>query len=108
MMTTAMENRLTVPARSPEAVEPAMAAPAAMDAGLLLTLTTRVHCRQPMQRVNGAEHPIRQPVYVDGSPVVALRPVPAEDSVSTYRCSCGFTIDDPGASMAAGGHALAS
>jgi hypothetical protein len=68
---------------------------ASADHGLLATLSSRVHCRAPMQPVDPEELSVRQPVHVDGNsaPRPGKVPVPAE--VATYRCACGFTIDAP-------------
>ncbi|MGN7149943.1 hypothetical protein ACTHQ6_13215 [Arthrobacter sp. SAFR-179] len=107
-MTTAMENQLTAfGERSDAAGEQLLTATIPVDAGLLMTLNSRMHCRMPMQLVNHGEMPVREPVYVDGNSVVALRGSVAE-SVVTYRCACGFTIDDPSAAMPVSDQALAS
>jgi hypothetical protein len=81
-----------------------------VDLGLLETLSSKVHCRTPMKRVDPDETPLFQPVLVDGATVVPVRAgslsavgSPA-GSVDTYRCACGFTIDVPVAAE----HALAS
>ncbi|KRE86596.1 hypothetical protein [Arthrobacter sp. Soil764] len=108
-MTTAMENQLTAfGERSDAAGEQLLTATVPVDAGLLMTLNSRMHCRMPMQLVNHGEMPVREPVYVDGNSVVALRPGTVPESVVTYRCACGFTIDDPSAAMPVSDQALAS
>ncbi|TQJ58654.1 hypothetical protein FBY30_0889 [Arthrobacter sp. SLBN-83] len=107
-MTTAMEDQLAAFGERTEAAGNVLTATVPVDAGLLLTLNSRMHCRTPMQRVDHDELPVRQPVYVDGNSVVALRPGSVPESVVTYRCACGFTIDDPGTAMTVSGQALAS
>lgn len=107
-MTTATDHQLTAFGERAEAAEQLLTATVPVDAGLLMTLNSRMHCRTPMQRVDHEELPVRQPVYVDGSSVVALRPGSVPESVVTYRCACGFTIDDPGTAMTVSGPALAS
>jgi hypothetical protein len=77
--------------------------------GLLDTLTSRMHCRTPMKRVDPDETPLYQPVLVDGATVVPVSnrlssAAGPSASVDTFRCACGFTIDVP----AAASHALAS
>jgi hypothetical protein len=52
--------------------------------------------------------PIRQPVYVDGTGVVPIGAAAVFGNTVTYRCACGFTIDDPGQSAAVSLQALAS
>ncbi|BCW81185.1 hypothetical protein [Arthrobacter sp. NicSoilC5] len=107
-MTTAMEHQLTAFGARTEAAGQLLSTTVPVDAGLLMTLNSRTHCRTPMQRVDHDELPVRQPVYVDGDTVVSLRPGSVPDSIVTYRCACGFTIDDPGTAMAVTGQALAS
>jgi hypothetical protein len=107
-MTTAPENQLTAFGERSEAAGQLLATTVPVDAGLLMTLNSRMHCRMPMQRVDPAEMPVREPVYVDGNSIVALRPGSVPESVVTYRCACGFTIDDPGAAMPVTDQALAS
>lgn len=75
-----------------------------MDAGLLVTLSSRMHCHAPMQLVDPDAMPLYQPVHVDGAQVIPVGAGPRPASVNTYRCACGFTIDVPPASL----HALAS
>lgn len=82
-----------------------------VDAGLLVTLNSRMHCRAPTQLVDPDATPLHQPVHVDGAQVIAVSagsPTASAGSptasVDTYRCACGFTIDVPVASL----HALAS
>lgn len=79
-----------------------------VDMGLLVTLTSRVHCHAPMQRIDPDELPVRQPVYVDGTGAFPLGAGPLSASVVTYRCACGFTLDDPAFSATVGDQALAS
>jgi hypothetical protein len=108
-MTTAMENQLTAfGERSDAAGQQLLTATVPVDAGLLMTLNSRMHCRMPMQLVDHGEMPVREPVYVDGNSVVALRTGLVAESVVTYRCACGFTIDDPGSAMPVSDQALAS
>jgi len=107
-MTTAMEHQLTAFGERNEAAEELLTTTVPVDAGLLVTLNSRMHCRTPMERVDHDELPVRQPVYVDGNSVVALRPGSVPESVVTYRCACGFTIDDPGTAMTLSDQALAS
>jgi hypothetical protein len=40
--------------------------------------------------------------------MVPLGTPPASSTVVTYRCACGFTIDDPGQPASVSAHALAS
>jgi len=107
-MTTAMEHQLTASGEGTQTAGPTLSTTVPVDAGLLMTLNSRMHCRTPMQRVDPDELPVRQPVYVDGNTVVALRPGSVPESIVTYRCACGFTIDDPGAVAAVSDQALAS
>jgi hypothetical protein len=107
-MTTAMENQLAAFGERNDAAGQLVSATVPVDAGLLMTLNSRMHCRMPMQRVDHGEMPVRQPVYVDGNSIVSLRSGSAPESVVTYRCACGFTIDDPGAAMPLTDQALAS
>ena len=107
-MTTAMENQLAAFGERNDAAGQLVSATVPVDAGLLMTLNSRMHCRMPMQRVDHGEMPVRQPVYVDGNSIVSLRPGSVAESVVTYRCACGFTIDDPGAAMPLTDQALAS
>jgi hypothetical protein len=75
-----------------------------VDAELLVTLSSRMHCRAPMQLVDPDAMPLHQPVHVDGTQVVPVRTGSPSATVDTYRCACGFTIDVPAATL----HALAS
>lgn len=79
-----------------------------LDLGLLVTLNSRMHCRMPMERVDQADLPVRQPVYVDGTGVVPIGTSAAPRNVATYRCACGFTMDDPGLGSTVSAQALAS
>ena len=99
MITTATERQLTAPGERTDAAERLLTATVPVDAGLLVTMNSRMHCRMPMERVDYGELPVRQPVYVDGTSVVALPAGSAPESVVTYRCACGFTLDDPGAGL---------
>jgi hypothetical protein len=79
-----------------------------LDLGLLLTMNSHMHCRTPMERIDPAELPVRQPVYVDGTGGVPIGMSAVSEGVVTYRCACGFTIDDPASSPAITPQALAS
>ncbi|ADX71631.1 hypothetical protein Asphe3_04160 [Pseudarthrobacter phenanthrenivorans Sphe3] len=103
-MTTAIDHQLTALGEPDTRAAISLSTTRPADMGLLDTLTTRVHCRTPMQRVDPQILPVRQPVYVDGTSVVALGTSEVSEQVETYRCACGFTIDAPVLS----GHALAS
>ncbi|MCY1676190.1 hypothetical protein OVA06_16025 [Pseudarthrobacter sp. SL88] len=103
-MTTATEDRLTA---SGERTEPAGSTAQPLDLGLLVTLNSRMHCRTPMQRIDPQDLPVRQPVYVDGTGVLPAGPASA-GTVATYRCACGFTLDDPAFSATVSDQALAS
>ena len=63
----------------------------ALDTGLMATFSSRVHCRRPMELVDPHEVSPRQPLQVDG--LALAQPAPAEQPV-TYRCQCGFTMDE--------------
>src|SRR5688500_12560672 len=63
----------------------------ALDTGLMTTFSSRVHCRRPMELVDPNEVSPRQPLHVDG--LSLAQPAPAEQPV-TYRCQCGFTMDE--------------
>lgn len=67
----------------------------ALDTGLMATFSTRLHCRRPMQIVDPNEVSPREPLRVGGLSDCAelTEPAPAERPV-TYRCQCGFTMDD--------------
>lgn len=113
-MTTATEDHLPAPmGTAAEAAPVSSIRPA--DTALLETLSSKMHCRTPMKRVDPDETPLFQPVRVDGAVVIPVgagsshaagpsHTGPSADSVETYRCACGFTIDVP----AAAAHALAS
>lgn len=79
-----------------------------VDMGLLVTMNSRMHCQMPMERTDPTALPIRQPVYVDGTGMVPIGAAAASGDVVTYRCACGFTIDDPGQSATVSLQALAS
>jgi hypothetical protein len=72
---------------------------AATDAGLLVTLSSRLHCRTPMKLVDLEELSVRQPVQVDGRGVIRFEKRPAPEGMVTYRCTCGFTMDVPSLAM---------
>jgi hypothetical protein len=128
IMTSVTEDHLTAFGERTEGALAPVGTNGPVDVGLLFTLNSRMHCRTPMQRIDPNELPVRQPVYVDGTGVVPLGAGAAAGNVVTYRCACGFTIDDPAADAAcfnatefnateftstpfnpaAGGHALAS
>ena len=44
---------------------------AVADSALMATLASRLHCRTPMKRLD------------------------RQEGIATYRCMCGFTMDDP-------------
>ncbi|MDQ0692773.1 hypothetical protein [Arthrobacter sp. W4I7] len=113
-MTTVREDQLPAPMGTAAAGAPVSSIRPA-DMALLETLSSKVHCRTPMKRVDPDETPLFQPVRVDGAMVIPVgagsshaagpsRTSPSADSVETYRCACGFTIDVPVATA----HALAS
>ncbi|TLM82898.1 hypothetical protein FDW83_10865 [Pseudarthrobacter sp. NamE2] len=108
-MTTAVEDQLTAFGERSEGAEALLGTTQPVDMGLLVTMNSRMHCRMPMERIDPAELPIRQPVYVDGDGMVPLGMAPAgSGNVVTYRCACGFTIDDPATSALVSEQALAS
>ena len=104
-MTTATEHRLTA---SGERTDSAGRTTQPRDLGLLVTLNSRMHCRTPMQRIDPQDLPVGQPVYVDGTGVLPAGPATAAGTVVTYRCACGFTLDDPAFSATVSDQALAS
>ncbi|SDS75676.1 hypothetical protein SAMN04489743_0781 [Pseudarthrobacter equi] len=104
-MTSATEHRL---AASGERTEPAGSTAQPLDLGLLVTLNSRMHCRTPMQRLDPLDLPVGQPVYVDESGVLPADPASPAETVVTYRCACGFTLDDPAFSATVSDQALAS
>lgn len=67
-----------------------------VDVGLLMTLNSRLHCRRPMELVDPAEVSPRQPLQVGGFPVAQGDVLRASERPVTYRCQCGFTMDEPG------------
>lgn len=72
------------------------AIPDPVDPDLHVTLAQHIHCGQPMRVVTEEVLPITQPLVVlptEGSRAV-LPPV-ADAGVTTYRCECGFTLDEP-------------
>jgi hypothetical protein len=107
-MTIATDDHLTAFGERPTADASPLGTTPPADMGLLVTMNSRMHCRMPMERIDPTELPIRQPVYVDGTGMVPLGTAPASGNVVTYRCACGFTIDDPGQPAAVSAHALAS
>jgi hypothetical protein len=113
-MTTVREDQLPAPMESAAEAAPVSSIRPA-DMALLETLSSKMHCRTPMKRVDPDETPLFQPVRVDGTMVIPVEAgsshatgpshtSPSADSVETYRCACGFTIDVPVATA----HALAS
>ncbi len=104
-MTTAMEHRLPA---SGERTESAGHTAEPLDLGLLVTLNSRMHCRMPMQRIDPQDLPVREPVYVDGTGVLPAGPGSEPGTAVTYRCACGFTLDDPAFSATVSDQALAS
>lgn len=107
-MTIATEDQLTAFGERPAGDPSPLGNTQPVDMGLLVTMNSRMHCRMPMQRIDPTELPIRQPVYVDGTGLVPLGSAPTSGDVVTYRCACGFTIDDPGHSASVSPQALAS
>ncbi|MCU1567841.1 MAG: hypothetical protein JWQ56_2778 [Pseudarthrobacter sp.] len=107
-MTTATPDQLAAPWETAAEAGAPVSFIRPADLGLLETLSSKMHCRTPMKRVDPDETPLFQPVLVDGatvSPVAATSAIgPSAAAVDTYRCACGFTIDVP----AAAEHALAS
>ncbi len=67
------------------------------DASLLHTMRNRVHCRKPMQVVDADRLSVTEPLLVGAEPSgAAVRPAMAEPHpVTTYRCECGFTLEEP-------------
>lgn len=108
-MTTSTEDQLTAFGERSEGAGALLGMAGPVDMGLLVTLNSRMHCRMPMQRIDPAELPLRQPVYVDGTGMVPVGAgAAASGDVVTYRCACGFTLDDPAYSAEVSPHALAS
>lgn len=107
-MTIATEDQLTAFGERTTVDTSPLGSTPPVDMGLLVTMNSRMHCRMPMERIDPTELPIRQPVYVDGTGMVPLGAAPASGNVVTYRCACGFTIDDPGHTAAVSPQALAS
>jgi hypothetical protein len=68
---------------------------AVVDAGLLMTLNSRLHCRRPMELVDPAEVSPRQPLQVGGLSVAHGDGLRTTEGPATYRCQCGFTMDEP-------------
>jgi hypothetical protein len=68
---------------------------AVVDAGLLTTLNSRLHCRRPMELVDPAEVTPRQPLQVGGLSVTRGDDLRTSERPVTYRCQCGFTMDEP-------------
>lgn len=68
---------------------------AVVDAGLLTTLNSRLHCRRPMELVDPAEVSPRQPLHVGGLSVAHGDDLRTPERPVTYRCQCGFTMDGP-------------
>jgi hypothetical protein len=115
-MTTATEDQLPAPMETAAEAGAPVSSIRPADVALLETLSSKMHCRTPMKRVDPDETPLFQPVHVDGATVIpagtGASPAawsraaagPSAASVETYRCACGFTIDVPVATA----HALAS
>ena len=103
-MTIVTEYQPVAPAEPETGAEAPWSFTLPVDMGLLVTLSSRMHCRVPMQRVDPDALSLYQPVHVDGAEAVPVGAGSSPASVETYRCTCGFTIDVPTASM----HALAS
>ena len=107
-MTTATPDHLAAPMETAAEAGAPVSSLRPVDMGLLETLSSKMHCRTPMKRVDPGETPLFQPVLVDGGTVIPVGTAspagPSPAAVETYRCACGFTIDVP---MAAA-HALAS
>jgi hypothetical protein len=64
-----------------------------LDAGLLRTLSSRLHCRRPMELVDPDEVSPLQPLQVGGQSISTGRGRQAAERPVTYRCQCGFTMD---------------
>jgi hypothetical protein len=102
-VTTAVKDQSAAPIEPEAGAEAPVSFLRPVDAELLVTMTSRMHCRAPMQLVDPDATPLYQPVHVDIAPALPAGPgSPA--SVDTYRCACGFTLDVPAATL----HALAS
>ncbi|MBT2521952.1 hypothetical protein [Arthrobacter sp. ISL-28] len=71
----------------------AMDAGTILDAGLLRTLSSRLHCRRPMELVDPDEVSPRQPLQVGGYSISTSGGRQAAQRPVTYRCQCGFTMD---------------
>jgi hypothetical protein len=108
MMATATEDQLTAFGERPTGEASPAETTQTLDMGLLVTLNSRMHCRMPMQQIDPAELPVHQPVHVDGTGIVPVGMVAGSDTVVSYRCACGFTMDDPAASLVVTPQALAS
>ncbi|WP_461188866.1 hypothetical protein [Arthrobacter sp. Z4-13] len=104
IVTTAVKNQLSVPMEQEAGEESPLSFIRPVDAGLLVTLSSRMHCRAPMQLVDPDAMPLHQPVQVDDAQVIPVGAGSPPANVETYRCACGFTIDVPAFSL----HALAS
>lgn len=78
----------------------------ALDSALLATLSSRIHCRTPMKRLDREELPGAESLRTEGWRT-RIRPEknPAPEEVTTYRCMCGFTMDTPSIAL---GYAAAS
>ncbi|MET1089031.1 MAG: hypothetical protein ABWY04_18255 [Arthrobacter sp.] len=99
-MTTATKHQ--PPARTHMAADAGVPAGSirTVDVGLLDTLSSKMHCRAPMTRLDPDETPLYRPVLVDGAAAVPVgtclsSAVGTSPAVETYRCACGFTIDVP-------------
>ena len=107
-MTIATEDQLTAFGERTTVDTSPLGSTPPVDLGLLVTMNSRMHCRMPMERIDPTALPIRQPVYVDGTGMVPIGAAAVSGDVVTYRCACGFTVDDPGQSTAVSLQALAS
>jgi hypothetical protein len=61
------------------------------DQALAWTMAEHVHCGEPMRVLVAGEQPITQPLMIlpaGGSDV------PPVADIITYRCRCGFTLDE--------------
>lgn len=64
-----------------------------LDSGLLRTLSSRLHCRRPMELVDPDEVSPLQPLHVGGYSISTGGGRQAAQQPVTYRCQCGFTMD---------------
>ena len=104
MMTITTENQRTAPGEPTARAGAPLHVTPPVDAELLVTLNSRMHCRTPMKLVDPEELPVRLPVHIDGTGIITAGFGSPAGSTETYRCDCGFTIDAPAVRV----HALAS